>query len=306
MAFLKRRATGEQHSLSSSHMVGRSPGSNLCLANRLVSSRHAEILWNGSAWELRDLGSRNGTFAGDRRLESGERVTLRRGMTLAFGDAEEVFELVDDMPPNAVAISEGGQHLEAEDGFLMLPDPERPVLTIFEEGGGNWVAESNDGARRRITSGDVLDVGGQRWHLSLPVISESTWQPDSSRMVLRRVTMRFEVSRDEEHVKVALVHGNQVVALPSRAHDYLLLTLARQRLRDQEQGDLSEVEAGWIHVEELMDMLRTTETALNVSICRARQQLARVQVLGATDVIERRPRTREIRLGVPFIEITIV
>ena len=78
MALLKHSATGQRYSLSSSYIVGRAPASDLELTNRMASSTHAEILWNGSAWELRDLGSRNGTFIGTRRLQSGERVILRR------------------------------------------------------------------------------------------------------------------------------------------------------------------------------------------------------------------------------------
>lgn len=306
MAFLKRRATGELHSLPSSYIVGRSPGSNLHLTGRLVSSTHAEILWSGSIWELRDLGSRNGTFVGARRLESGERVTIRRGTKMAFGDAEELFELLDDGPPSASAVSLDGQRQEAEDGMLILPDPEHPVLTLFEEGGGNWVAESNDGTRQRVAHGDELRVDAQVWRVELPMISETTWQPGSTQMALRRVTMRFEVSRDEEHVEVTLLQGNQAVALPPRAHDYLLLTLARARLADQARADVSDAEAGWIHVPDLLDMLKTNETAFNVAICRARRELTRAKVYGANELFERRPSPRRIRLGVQRFEIITI
>ena len=171
MALLKHRATGERYSLSSSYIVGRAPASNLELTNRLASNTHAEILWNGTGWELRDLGSRNGTFVGTRRLLPGERVTIRRDTRIAFGDAEDPYELEDDGPPNAVAYHDDGRREESEDGFLILPHPEQPVLTIFDEGGGTWVAESNDGTRQRVSNGDALVVEGQVWQrLLLPVL----------------------------------------------------------------------------------------------------------------------------------------
>ena len=85
MAFLKHRGTGEQHGLSSRCVIGRSPASDLHHTSRLASNTHAEILWQGSTWELRDLGSRNGTFVDDRRLAIGERVIIRRGTRIAFG-----------------------------------------------------------------------------------------------------------------------------------------------------------------------------------------------------------------------------
>jgi hypothetical protein len=303
MAFLKHLATGEQHSLSSRYVVGRSPTSDLCLASRSASNTHAEFLWHGSTWELRDLGSRNGTFMGDRRLVSGERVTIRRGTRIAFGNAGDLFELVDDGPPRAVAISKDGRRQDTEDGILILPDAEHPALTIFEDGGGNWVAELNDGSRRRISNGDTLRVDEQLWRVELPVVWEGTWQPGSTRLVLRRLTMRFTVSSDEEHVEVSLIQENQVVPLPARVHNYLLLTLARARREDRARAGVAEAEAGWVYVPDLLDMLKTSETGLNVAICRARKDLARSEVLGATDLIERQPGTRRLRLGVQNIEI---
>lgn len=306
MAFLKHRATGKQYSLSSPCIVGRSPTCNLPLTSRLASNTHAEILWNGSTWELRDLGSRNGTFEGDRRLASGERVFIRRGISIAFGDAEDLFELVDEGPPCAVAISSDGQRQESEDGILVLPHTEHPVLTIFEEGGGNWVAESNDGSCQQISNGDTLSIGAQHWRVELPVISEGTLQPSATQMVLRRVTMRFAVGRDEERLEVSLVQENRVVPLPSHAHNYLLLTLARARREDQARADVTEAEAGWVYVPDLFKMLGTNEVALNVAICRARKDLARAEVFGATEIVERQPGTRRLRLGVQNIEILTI
>jgi pSer/pThr/pTyr-binding forkhead associated (FHA) protein len=306
MAFLKHRTTGEQHSLSSRHVVGRSPTSNLHLTNRLASGTHAEILWNGSTWELRDLASRNGTFVGTARLASGERAPLRLGNVIAFGDAEDLFELVDDGPPSAVAISDDEQRQESEDGYLILPDAERPVLTIFEEGGGNWVAESNDGTRRRISNGDTLRTEAQLWRIELPVILEGTWQPGAQQVVLHRATMRFVVSRDEEKVEASLIQDHQVVALGSRSHHYLLLTLARARLADQARLGVAEADVGWVYVPDLFEMLKSNETNLNVAICRARKDLKRANVFGASDIIERQAATRRIRLGVQKIEILAV
>jgi hypothetical protein len=302
MALLKRRATGELYKLTCRYVVGRSPASNLCVTSRLASNTHAEILWSGSSWELRDLGSRNCTYLGARRLERGERAIIRRGSRIAFGDAEDLFELVDDEPPSATAVSDDGHRLEAEDGLLILPDAEHPVFTIFDEGGSNWVAESSDGARQRLSPGDTLKIDGQRWCIELPVVSERTWQPGSAQMALRRLSMRFGVSRDEEHVELTLIQDNQVVELPSRTHYYLLLTLARARLDAQEEH-VPEAEAGWVYVSDLLDMLKTNENTLNVAICRARKDLARAEVLGATDLVERHPVTRRLRLGVRNIEI---
>jgi hypothetical protein len=100
-----------------------------------------------------------------------------------------------------------------------------------------------------------------------------------------------------------LIQGNQVVALPARAHNYLLLTLARARSAEQARADVTEAEAGWVYGPDLLDMLKTNETTLNVAICRARKDLARADVFGAAELIERQPATRRLRLGVTNIEI---
>jgi hypothetical protein len=50
-------------------------------------------------------------------------------------------------------------------------------------------------------------------------------------------------------------------------------------------------------------MLGTNETTLNVAICRARKDLARAEVFNATELIERQPATRRLRLGVHNVEI---
>jgi hypothetical protein len=303
MAVLKRIVSGEEHDLASRHVVGRSPGSHLVLDNRLVSITHAELLWNGSAWELRDLGSRNGTFVGARRLDAGERVTIQRGARLAFGDAAEVFELIDDGPPCAVAICSDGRRQRGEDGLLILPDAERPVRTIFESGGGNWVVESSDGKRQLIAHGDRVRVEGLFWRIELPVISELTWQPEWQ-MALHRVTMQIAVSRDEEQVDISLLQDGRTVKLPARTHNYLLFVLARARLADRARSEVPEAEAGWMNLDDLLDMLRMNDNTLNVAICRARKDLAQAEVLHAAELIERQPTQRRLRLGVRNIEIT--
>ena len=49
--------------------IGREPGSTLCISHLAVSERHAEITYATGRYLLRDLGSRNGTFLNDNRLD---------------------------------------------------------------------------------------------------------------------------------------------------------------------------------------------------------------------------------------------
>jgi NADPH-dependent 2,4-dienoyl-CoA reductase/sulfur reductase-like enzyme len=49
--------------------IGREPDATLCINHQVVSRRHAMITYANGCYLLRDLGSRNGTFLNDRRLE---------------------------------------------------------------------------------------------------------------------------------------------------------------------------------------------------------------------------------------------
>ena len=55
---------------SSSVLVGRSPSCTLVLDDDYSSSRHARLFQQGDQWFVEDLGSTNGTFVGDHRVES--------------------------------------------------------------------------------------------------------------------------------------------------------------------------------------------------------------------------------------------
>jgi pSer/pThr/pTyr-binding forkhead associated (FHA) protein len=72
--------------------IGRSHDNALCLNDSTVSSFHAAFTLtpNGTLW-LTDLGSSNGTFVNDVRLGEGDKVIVRAGDKLRFGDVD--FEL---------------------------------------------------------------------------------------------------------------------------------------------------------------------------------------------------------------------
>ncbi len=51
-------------------LIGRSPDCHVFLDDVTVSRRHAEIVHENDDYEIRDLGSLNGTFVNRRRIES--------------------------------------------------------------------------------------------------------------------------------------------------------------------------------------------------------------------------------------------
>ena len=50
--------------------VGRTKASRVHIRDPAVSEKHGEIRWTGAGWELRDLGSSNGTQVNGRALSA--------------------------------------------------------------------------------------------------------------------------------------------------------------------------------------------------------------------------------------------
>jgi hypothetical protein len=186
----------------------------------------------------------------------------------------------------------------ASEGLLVLPDDERPEVTIFEDANGRWVAESAEGAFF-VADREVVVVEGEGWMLDLPSATTRTWEPTA--FAPPTLALRFVVSRNEEHIEVIVAHENGVTTLPSRAHHYLLLTLARALLSD---ADPSTGERGWVDRAVLCRMLNTDLRRLNVDVFRVRRQMADHGIQGSGGIIARRPGTGQLRLGTDRVEVT--
>jgi len=70
-------------------LLGRAPGCTLVLDDDYSSSRHARLYPQGEEWFVEDLGSTNGTYLGEYRLQAPMRVPM--GTAVRIG--QNVFEL---------------------------------------------------------------------------------------------------------------------------------------------------------------------------------------------------------------------
>ncbi len=73
--------------------VGRQVGAYLLIDSDSVSRRHAEITYANRQYMLLDLGSSNGTFVNEARLESGNAYILKSDDKVRFGKAKFVFQV---------------------------------------------------------------------------------------------------------------------------------------------------------------------------------------------------------------------
>jgi len=83
---LKKISNGEQTVLTDGLIAGRLADSGLVLTEGHPSRQHAKFSISGNELKLEDLGSANGTFVNDQRIEGS--VVLRSGDKIRF-DLEE-------------------------------------------------------------------------------------------------------------------------------------------------------------------------------------------------------------------------
>ncbi len=298
---LKRAGGNEAQALPARALVGRSAACVLRTDDRHVSGEHASLIWTGEGWEIRDLGSRNGTFVNGERLAPGVPRRLALGEGIGFGSEATAWVAVDLAPPGAVAddLDSGALRSVGDGAMLALPSDDEPVCVLFQDRSGRWVVEIEDAPPRLARDQEVVRVGARAWRLHVPAAQEGTAALDAG-PTLETVSLRFGVSRDEEHVEITFSHRGLAKTLEAREHGYALLTLARQRLEDRDQPPS---EQGWIARDDLARMLGVDANALNVAIYRARNQLGDAGVAGAAGLVEVRRGQRRIGVEPERLEV---
>ncbi|MFT5684813.1 MAG: hypothetical protein ACI8RZ_005758 [Myxococcota bacterium] len=302
MGSLHQSHLQKNHPLDSRVLIGRSRKCDLRLPHPSISGEHALIWWNGERWQVRDLGSRNGTSIDGAPLAPDQARVLQSGDVLSFGHYPVRWTVASTSPPAPRAVSTGGVEVVAEDGMIVLPNPEAPTALIYADPYRGWVLEAGD-EQRGVSDQESFTLDGEAWLLHLPIPLQRTVDASAARAPLETLALEFTISADEEHVQLRAVSGEQIFDLGSRAHHYALLTLARQRLEDCADPGLGDDARGWVYQEDLAGMLRLTRTHLNLHIFRARKQLAALNIANARDIIERRADSRQLRIGSGQIRI---
>lgn len=299
MAAIVNERSSRRVVLEAVHLVGRSEHSSLRLLEPHVSQEHASIRWDGNQWLVRDLGSLNKTFVDDQEVRGASPCVLRAGAKVAFGSRSETWLMESDDPPCAMAVPDDGADARIEEhGLLAFPSAADPVATVFRGVNGAWQLEI-DGRVRELADQERILVSGRSYRICLPQVAAKTL-PIHGLQGRRaaELTLEFLVSSDLEHIEL-LVHceGTQH-RFAARAHHEMLMLLARARRGDQAAG-LPAANCGWLYQEDLCKGLRLDPDRLNVDVYRIRQQFAKLGLLDPGEVVQRRARSRQLRLGVP-------
>ena len=180
-------------------------------------------------------------------------------------------------------------------GMIGIPSTDSPEVTLFKDADGVWRMEDSEGMVRGLRNGQPFEFGGQSYVFSCPSTNDLTASIGTA--VQRRApTLKFVVSSDEDFVELSMEYENKSIALGSRAHNYLLLTLARQKLADSAE-QIAPASCGWMDKDQLAGGLRMTPQQIDGEIFRIRRHFASHGVPESSSVVERRERTRLIRLG---------
>jgi pSer/pThr/pTyr-binding forkhead associated (FHA) protein len=279
-------------------LIGRGGAAGLRLEDNSVSSEHAVLVSRGSSWSVRDLGSSNGTFVAGERLSPGVFRELRLGDELRLGLSARTLQLVDDAAPQPFARRmRDGVEVAATANVLALPTAAQPTLQVMPMGAG-WLC-SDESGDQPIADGDVIRAHGDEWRVFLPGAEEETLRPENAVRV-QQLDLTFLVSADEETVLIEMRTPHAATRLESRVHNYLLLHLARQRLKDT---SLSLAERGWVERGALARALLMDPEHLNVQLFRIRRSFAEAGVVDAGNLLECRRRPGQIRIGVGSLRI---
>ncbi len=102
--------------------------------------------------------------------------------------------------------------------------------------------------------------------------SSSRTTPYKPHNLLHSYRFEFNISADEEHAFLQVRSTGKLFDFKERAHHYLLLTLARLKQQDYQNGYDKESQ-GWVNISDLQKMLGIDTSNLNIQIFRARQQI---------------------------------
>ncbi len=114
------------------YVLGRGKTCDLVLDDPDASRRHVEFTWTAAGIMVRDLGAKNGTWCGDKRLTSGDSARVQQEERVVVG-ATEI--LCEDPVSEALEQLERAADERLQDGEALPPPSEnagraRPVETV--------------------------------------------------------------------------------------------------------------------------------------------------------------------------------
>lgn len=271
--------------------IGRAPINDLVLTDTKISSRHAVIWVDGNEFRIEDLGSRNGTFVNDARINGP--TVLRAGDTVRLGPNSR-FRLIgvpDPLEPTIRGrliledIHAGVRFALRSDRFyigsgpnadLRIPDAAAIHATlVLHDNGEVWLGTEDD--EEPLGLGQPFTVAGR--HLLVTVTTDAVDRTEGVEATRYpyRLTARIDGGSGPEAVLEDQASGSSYrVDTENRAT--LLYVLARRAVDDKSSG-IPDSDAGWCSDDEVAtgvwgrDKNKFDPNNYHVLVCRLRKEL---------------------------------
>ncbi|MFH1468855.1 MAG: FHA domain-containing protein [Pseudomonadota bacterium] len=139
-------ASGQRHPVPPQGLrIGRQAGNEVVLDENGISRQHARLIFHNGALWVQDMGSRNGVFVNDARVQAHRQLSI--GDRVRVGSS--VFEVVLDEPSNDLSVSVAAPRPPARRGFKPLPFVLAAVVVLALVAMVAWA-----GARQRVKVAD--------------------------------------------------------------------------------------------------------------------------------------------------------
>jgi pSer/pThr/pTyr-binding forkhead associated (FHA) protein/S1-C subfamily serine protease len=166
---LLEKGSHRSYRVDTEAVVGRDPSATIAVegeAAKTVSGRHARFFMFDGKWFVEDIGSRNGTYIGTRKLEPGQRHQLSIGETIGLGLTGTQFVVEEAVGRGyAATMLEAQPAVPMPAGTIPMRRSEALRVGIHEPGG----VQSRDEARvilrqihtgaRMVGQGDPVTIG---------------------------------------------------------------------------------------------------------------------------------------------------
>jgi class 3 adenylate cyclase len=227
---------GKEHRLTSAIVtLGREQDNDIVLEDPRVSRYHARLDWTGSMYVLEDLGSKNGTWVNDRRLEGP--TPLNNGDMVHFGDllfdfkvhspTTETMPRTPSVPHETVTIMftdlEGHtrlfESLGSEAVYQLLDDHLSVMKTQVLRYGGRIVKTEGDGLIASFSS--IRQAVDSAIQIQLAVSNLRPSIGSEPLPVRIGINSGEALKQDDDLIGLAVVKAERIMRLASGSSIYL-------------------------------------------------------------------------------------
>lgn len=287
MAILTHSDGKQKVYLQPMHLFGRGHHVDTRLPDPSCSRLQCIIEYHHDTWSIHDK-SKNGTYLNGERLHECKKQ-LNNGDVVSFSaDHSSNWKLTDDSAPRPVLIQEQGNSFIELSSLNILPSELQPEIFLSRHANA-WTVEKGQ-LSQSVKGGDKLEFAGKLWTFFPNDLTNKTVTHTFSADTPTR--LHFDISLNEENVRLKLTHDNNEIDMGYKSHHELLLFLARQRICDR-RNDIPFHDQGWLATNILLSGLGIDENHLNILVYRARKAVE--PLASELALVER--RQGEIRLA---------